>query len=52
MKKRKLVLLYTIPFPIILILGVAPLLVTFAGGYIASLYGVGLNEGSPPNIPS
>ena len=38
-------------FPAILLAGFAPLIISFATGYVASLFGIKLDEGSAPDIP-
>jgi hypothetical protein len=51
MTKRKEILKHLIPFPLIALFGISPILIAMFAGFIASLFGHQLNEGSAPDIP-
>ncbi len=39
------------PFPLIALFGISPVLLAMFAGFITSLFGEQLNEGSPPDVP-
>jgi hypothetical protein len=51
MSKTRQILVCFMPFLVITILGLLPLLIMMLGGLLASLFGVRLNEAQAPDIP-
>ena len=51
MTKRNEILMRLTPFPLIALFGFSPVLLAMFAGFITSLFGEQLNEGSPPDVP-